>query len=503
MCLHLVEDGERVICDQELVTWKLMSPSSQRMMLFQEEKEQSLLLTTSLKLKIVMLEKLVSTDEQRLQQKEIMTQLVIEKEVNKDRGFMLRKLESMRQEMLASRGQGSNDAQDGEYEYFLDTDSVATLSSSWSSDNDNYDDEDSDMEIDDDDYEEGDDNASGFAVFFHDKTKELPKFTPINPIVTCSSLEDYIMILNDQPDNELTNLMCRPVFTDTQTTFVVTNPEGNPKATMKKFKEYDQKLEALSKINVPEAIKEFVQAKVMLEMNKQLPKHVPNVVVDFIKPCLDKTVLNVIKTNQIKLFTTPSTEMELNIKLYNRMYQIQPNFMKRPYDDQDPPNNCKGENNRRRRKDAGEYSSKSSKKYKAPIDSTRDDIPADQPLMVTKKVKELIKKDKLTIADLEGASLEMLKSRYKNYMELEYHIEQMKSAMSDEAKWSDGEDDLTKPRYLEKKMSKSAKPDSHFYNSDFYYLAYISVEKMYTLSLTKHYAATYYVEGIEDMISDR
>ncbi|GKC57821.1 hypothetical protein Tco_1085419 [Tanacetum coccineum] len=156
MCLHLVEDGERVICDQELVTWKLMSPSSQRMMLFQEEKEQLLLLTTSLKLKIVMLEKLVSSDEQRLQQKEIMTQLAIEKEVNKD--YEARN--------ARSRGQGSNDAQDGEYEYFLDTDSDATLSSSWSSDDDNYDDEDSDMEIDDDNYEEGDDNASGFATTF-------------------------------------------------------------------------------------------------------------------------------------------------------------------------------------------------------------------------------------------------------------------------------------------------------------------------------------------------
>ncbi|GJU06918.1 hypothetical protein Tco_1123348 [Tanacetum coccineum] len=66
-------------------------------------------------------------------------------------------------------------------------------------------------------------------------------------------------------------------------------------------------------------------------------------------------------------------------------------------------------------------------------------------VMVAKKVKELIKKDKLTITDLKGVGLEMLKSRYKNYIELEYHIDQMKSAMSDEAKWSDAEDDLTKP----------------------------------------------------------
>ncbi|GKD92542.1 hypothetical protein Tco_1372379 [Tanacetum coccineum] len=100
------EDGERVICDQELVTWKLMSPSSQRMMLFQEEKEQSLLLTTSLKLKIVMLEKLVSI---------ATVDPAVQSLLDLHRGFMLSRLESMRQEMLAGRLQGSNDAQDGEY----------------------------------------------------------------------------------------------------------------------------------------------------------------------------------------------------------------------------------------------------------------------------------------------------------------------------------------------------------------------------------------------------
>ncbi|GJY82123.1 hypothetical protein Tco_0494874 [Tanacetum coccineum] len=68
------------------------------------------------------------------------------------------------------------------------------------------------------------------------------------------------------------------------------------KAAEEKFKEYDQKLEALSKINVPEAIEESVQAKVIYK--------------------------------EISLFTTPSPttiddllEMELKIKLYNMMHQ--------------------------------------------------------------------------------------------------------------------------------------------------------------------------------------
>ncbi|GJW64032.1 hypothetical protein Tco_0115916 [Tanacetum coccineum] len=40
---------------------------------------------------------------------------------------------------------------------------------------------------------------------------------------------------------------------------------------------------------------------------------------------------------------------------------------------------------------------------------------------LAKKIIELIKKDELTIADLEGVRLAMLKRQYKNYVELDYH----------------------------------------------------------------------------------
>ncbi|GKD55246.1 hypothetical protein Tco_1288633 [Tanacetum coccineum] len=108
----------------------------------------------------------------------------------------------MRQEMLTCRGEGSSTAQDDEYEYFSYTDSDATLSFSWSSDDNKNDDEDSDIDIDKDDSEEGDDNAAGFGVFVHNKTKELPKFTPISPTVTFSSMKDYTMLLKDPPEND-------------------------------------------------------------------------------------------------------------------------------------------------------------------------------------------------------------------------------------------------------------------------------------------------------------
>nr|GEU29954.1 zf-CCHC domain-containing protein/UBN2 domain-containing protein [Tanacetum cinerariifolium] len=258
------------------------------------------------------------------------------------------RLESKRQEIQAGKGEWSSAIKDREIEYFSDTDSDATTSSSWSSDKDDKDDaEDSDLDISNDDSNKRDDDVDGFRVFMYDKSKELPKLTPITPAAYKAKFK---------------------------------------KAVEKKFKEYDQKLEALSIINVPEAIDESVQAK-------------------------------------------------------------------------DSLNDREGEKKSKRRKDAREYSSKSSKKDNALMDSVEDDIPTRNDedcilglsiVIVAKKIKELIKKDELTIVDLK---------------------------VLEEAQWSDGDNDLTKPRSFEKLMSKIAKPDSRFYNSDFYYLVYMSMEK--------------------------
>nr|GEX70169.1 Ty3/gypsy retrotransposon protein [Tanacetum cinerariifolium] len=65
--------------------------------------------------------------------------------------------------------------------------------------------------------------------------------------------------------------------------------------------------------------------------------------------------------------------------------------------------------------------------------------------------------DELTIADLEGAGLERLKQQYQNDVELEYHVGQL--------------------------------------------IAVITNEK-YATSITKHYAARYYIQCVEDMIPD-
>nr|GEX75558.1 hypothetical protein [Tanacetum cinerariifolium] len=118
-----------------------------------------------------------------------------------------------------------------------------------------------------------------------------------------------------------------------------------------------------------------------------------------------------------------------------------------------------------------------------------------------RRAANIEKTDKLTISDLEGAGLEKLKLHYKNDVELEYHVDQLKAAMVSEAQWNSDEGDVSKPRSFERHMSKSSKPHPSFYNNDFNYLVYLSTKNKYTTSLTKHYAARYHIHGIKDMAS--
>ncbi|GJY50965.1 hypothetical protein Tco_0441812 [Tanacetum coccineum] len=226
------------------------------------------------------------------------------------------------------------------------------------------------------------------------------------------------------------------------------------------------------------------------------------------------------KTNQINLFTQSSTstddlsDMDLKIKLLNRIHSnksdkthtthqqlydtlyesitfnqdtldaqaAQSSFHKRSHDNQDPPNNREGENKKKHQKDVGEPSSRSSS------------------VAIAKKFKELIQKDKLTIAYLEGTRLERLKVQYKIDVELEYHVSQLKAAVLSEAQWNSDEGDVSKPRLFERHISKSTKPHPCFYNKDYTYLVDLNTEEKYTTYITKHYAARYYNEGIKDRI---
>ncbi|GJW72086.1 hypothetical protein Tco_0129003 [Tanacetum coccineum] len=63
------------------------------------------------------------------------------------------------------------------------------------------------------------------------------------------------------------------------------------KAVAHKLREYDQKLEALTNFNVSEAFEKLVQAKILTEIKKLLPTHIPNAIANYVKPRLNISVL--------------------------------------------------------------------------------------------------------------------------------------------------------------------------------------------------------------------
>ncbi|GJZ10507.1 hypothetical protein Tco_0545266 [Tanacetum coccineum] len=86
---------------------------------------------------------------------------------------------------------------------------------------------------------------------------------------------------------------------------------------------------------------------------------------------------------------------------------------------------------------------------KSNIDQNEDHILGPSTVAISKKLKEIIQKDELIIADLEGAGLEKLKLHYKNDVELEYHVDQLNVEVVFEAQWNIDEGDVSKPRSFE------------------------------------------------------
>ncbi|GKE22724.1 hypothetical protein Tco_1434236 [Tanacetum coccineum] len=481
------------------------------------------------------------------------------------KGSKASQLESMKQMKQAVTGKGSSVAHNKYYEFenILATNNDATRGSSCSDTGEEKDDEtddsdDSDMDLSEDEPKR-DDDATGFGVFMYNKSTKPLKSTYLSLTVTSSSLEYIQSLLNETPTNELTDFMSNLVYTDAQTTSAAVYPEGNHKLTSyiseaahhnlspqanttsypttnpqhislhakakklmqkanknmrkinfkravtQKFKEYDQNPEALTSINISKAIDKAIHAKVLTEMKKLIPTHVLRVLANFVKPRLNNSVLELKLLNRIH----ESKTHPKNQKLYDTLYEsiildqetlnaqnAETSFHKRSHDHQDPPTDREREKGKKRRKDVDLFS-KSSKKDKTPMIHAKKYTPADQPqdqedlyvqeclnagwfmkksspstMAIEKKIKEIIQKDELIIADLK-------------------------------AQWNSDEGDVSKTRSFKRHMSKSSKPHPNFYNNDFYYLVCLSTEDKYTTSLTKHYAARYHIQGIEDMIFER
>ncbi|GKD29803.1 hypothetical protein Tco_1240581 [Tanacetum coccineum] len=325
------------------------------------------------------------------------------------KGSKASRLESLRQKKQPVAGEGSSTTHN-KYYSSSDTVSDATLYSSSSdtpkkSANETDDADKSNMDLSNDN-PYGDYDAARYGVFIHNKSTATPNSIYLSLTVISSSLDFIQTLLDETPENELTDFMSHPVYTNAHATSVVHNPEGNPeltsyisgaskvplgthvdvlatktlmqemfpnknahhipslpakkipyhtttpqpnslqakakkmmqkakknmrkfnfkKAVAQKFKEYDQKLEALTNFNVSKAFEKAVQAKVLTEIKNLLPTHISNAIANYVKPRLNTSVLEVMKNNQINLVTQSSTstddlsEMDIKLKLLNRIH---------------------------------------------------------------------------------------------------------------------------------------------------------------------------------------
>nr|GEU90699.1 retrotransposon protein, putative, Ty1-copia subclass [Tanacetum cinerariifolium] len=114
----------------------------------------------------------------------------------------------------------------------------------------------------------------------------------------------------------------------------------------------------------------------------------------------------------------------------------EPTLKKKPHNDQDPPNDRKGEKRSKRRKHKHPNTKWFTKKSGSVDDAKerksnwfdillKSNIDQDEDYILGLLTVTVAKKDELTIADLEGVGLEMLKRQYKNYVELEYHRDEV------------------------------------------------------------------------------
>nr|GEU63817.1 retrotransposon protein, putative, Ty1-copia subclass [Tanacetum cinerariifolium] len=338
------------------------------------------------------------------------------------------RLENLKQEKQVVSEEGSSVAHNKYYKFenISATDSDATQDSSClDTDEEKYvetdDSNDSNMDLSEDE-PRGDDDAARFGVFMYNKSIEPLKSTYLSPTVTTSSLEYIQTLLNDLPINELMNFI--------------------------------------------KVINKAIYAKVLTEIKKLIPTHVLKVLANYVKPRLNKSVLKVMQNNQINLFTKTSTfvddlsDMDLKLRLLNRiqenkthptnqiLYDIlydsillgqeardaqeaEPSFHERTHDHQDPPLIVRGRKGRKderificsRMSNARWFTKKSGSAnairrttwfdflLKSNIDQNKDHIIGPSTVAIAKKLKEIIQKDELTIADLEAV---LFKSQWNN-----------------------------------------------------------------------------------------
>ncbi|GJX62657.1 hypothetical protein Tco_0295557 [Tanacetum coccineum] len=154
---------------------------------------------------------------------------------------------------------------------------------------------------------------------------------------------------------------------------------------------------------------------------------------------------------------------------------------------------------------------------KSDIDQNENHILGPSTVAIAKKIKAIIQKDELTIIDLEGATLERLKQytkkKYTTSITKHYAARYYKQGIEDmiSDRWSKEThryifEALNGIYYWEDsridffKAEMSTRTEGNVYSD---LRKHLLTKEKYTTSITKHYAARYYKQGIEDMISDR
>nr|GEU94844.1 uncharacterized mitochondrial protein AtMg00810-like [Tanacetum cinerariifolium] len=258
-------------------------------------------------------------------------------------------------------------------------------------------------------------------------------------------MKDFTNHINDPSGQELLDLLSKPVYTDAQTTSVVANPAGNPKVL--------SYLSGASEVsfgtNVDVQATDFVLHEMFTD---NADHHISSPPVTTTHDLVTNPQQSSIQEKakkliaKINLYTTSSptttddlSEMDLKLKLLNKMYKsksfesydthyklydflyesicldqetldaqdIEPSS-KRPHDDHDPPNDRWFTKKSGLADAAKRKSNWVDMLLKSNIDQNEDCILGLSTIAVDKKIKELIKKDELTIADLEGYHVEVI-----------------------------------------------------------------------------------------------
>nr|GEU61578.1 hypothetical protein [Tanacetum cinerariifolium] len=234
-----------------------------------------------------------------------------------------------------------------------------------------------DMDLSDDN-PNGDDDAARYGVFMHNKSTTTLNSTYLSMTITSSYLDFIQTLLDETPAKELTDFMSHLVYTDAQTTSVVHNPEGNPKEIFPNENAHHLSSQLATKTSnltiYPKPSSLQAKAKKLMQNTKQNMRKInfKKAVPQKFREC-DQKLEALTNFNVSKAFE----------KVVQQALDAQdagPSFHKRCHNNQDSPNNHEDENKKKRRKDVGEPSSRSSRRNKSPMIHAQVDTPAMQPL---------------------------------------------------------------------------------------------------------------------------